>query len=411
MPRQALSGWWSSPYTGLFRAWGPLPAWPHDPDVVIWSGLLPRWSADGADLSVGGIGLTEDEAAWAALGEAIERWQVRPMPADGRVFSSFADWSLAEPAVEPVRWVLFHPEQYAHPGCPFSPLTPATPCHWACCRDVATGEPVWVPEAFVYLEPPREGATCPPGWNLTPSVSTGLSAGRGDHPTLLRGLQEVIERDALVGAWWGRYPLEEHGDVFATLPPELVRRVTRPNLRYRFYRVRTPYSAHVAIVRLEGDDLDGPLFSVGSACRETRAASWTKAVFEAIQGRSYARYLRRQRPVPGLLGDVPVDFAGHAVYYTLRPDLLTRSPFARAVAGDEDADRTEGLTALRERVNRPVLARVLTPRVGDGWRVFRVLVPGLQPLHGHHGFPFLGGPLWSPRGVSEYQTVLPHPFP
>jgi hypothetical protein len=41
----------------------------------------------------------------------------------------------------------------------------------------------------------------------------------------------------------------------------------------------------------------------------------------------------------------------------------------------------------------------------------RVLVPGLQPLHGHHGYPFLGGPLWSPRSIGEHDRVPPHPFP
>ena len=49
------------------------------------------------------------------------------------------------------------------------------------------------------------------------------------NPVVLRGLQEVIERDALVGAWWGRYPLEEHdservfGFFHSSLPPRLRR--------------------------------------------------------------------------------------------------------------------------------------------------------------------------------------------
>jgi thiazole/oxazole-forming peptide maturase SagD family component len=407
MSRPALSGWWDSPYTGLFRGWRPLPAWPHDPAVSVWSGLLPRWGLDGSDLSVGGVGLDETEAATAALGEAIERWMCRPLPGDGRVLATYADWPLDEPAVEPSRWVLFHPEQYATTGCPFRPLTATTPCHWICCRDAATGEPAWVPEAFVFLQPPR-GSEPPAGWDLTPSLSTGLSAGRGEHPTRLRGLQEVVERDALVGMWWGRYPLEEHDP--PPLGEEVLRRLLRPNLTYRWYRVGTPYAAHVTVVRLDGEDLDGPCFSVGSACRETRLASWAKAALEAVQGRSYVRYLRRQKPTPGMLGSLPVDFAGHAIYYTLHPGHLARTPFACPVSGDDDSS-VETLPMLLERINRQVLVRVVTPPVGDGWRVLRVLVPGMQPLHGHHGFPFLGGPLWSPRGMREYLDTPPHPFP
>jgi len=44
------------------------------------------------------------------------------------------------------------------------------------------------------------------------------------------------------------------------------------------------------------------------------------------------------------------------------------------------------------------------------WLVLRVLVPGLQLLHGHHELPHLGGPLWAPRGLADYTTALPHPF-
>ena len=71
---------------------------------------------------------------------------------------------------------------------------------------------------------------------------------------MLRGLQEVIERDAVVGAWWQRYPLEEWdaGGVFALLGEAVTYRCQRPNLHYRFYRVDTPFSAHVPVVTLAG---------------------------------------------------------------------------------------------------------------------------------------------------------------
>jgi hypothetical protein len=48
---------------------------------------------------------------------------------------------------------------------------------------------------------------------------------------------------------------------------------------------------------------------------------------------------------------------------------------------------------------------------GLDWQVLRVLVPGLQPLHGHHRWAQLGGPLWAPRGLTDYDAIPPHPFP
>src|SRR5262249_12774168 len=209
-------------------------------------------------------------------------------------------WRCHEWAVAPERWVLFAPDQYERLGFPFRALTSRSVCRWVCCRTVPDGAPCWVPEDFVFLFP-RTGAVHAFG----PSISTGLSSGRPGHPVLLRGVQEVIERDALMGAWWGRYRLREWepGRVLEALDPSLRDRLLRPTLRYRFYRVDSPYSAHATIVTLEGEDHEGFCFSAGSACREARSASWEKSLLEVVQGRHYVRRLkaegeeRRRQPV------------------------------------------------------------------------------------------------------------------
>jgi ribosomal protein S12 methylthiotransferase accessory factor len=234
---------------------------------------------------------------------------------------------------------------------------------------------------------------------------------------LLRGLQEVTERDAVVGAWWGRYPLEEWpaAEVLVSLGG-LRERLERPNLRYRCFRVETPFSDHVTVVTLEGEDREGYCFSAGSACRETRVASWNKSVLEAVHGRPYVRYLKARYGPDGPRRP-PDSFAEHAAFYSYRRDLLPRTAFAKGVPPRGREGAVEGLAALAERLgpDRPVLFRNLTPpglaSEGLDWLVLRVVVPGLQPLHGHHRFPHLGGPLWAPRGLAEYAAVPPHPFP
>src|SRR5207248_1896929 len=137
------------------------------------------------------------------------------------------------------------------------PFTPALSCRWACCREALTGEPWWIPADLVFLDAIHGGED-----RLSPSLSTGLSCGRHGQPVLLRGLQEVIERDALVGCWWGRYPLEEDDaqEIVKRLGGELAARLVRPNLRYRCLRIGSPFSDHVTIVSLEGEDREGYCF-------------------------------------------------------------------------------------------------------------------------------------------------------
>src|SRR5262249_44640361 len=190
-----------------------------------------------------------------------------------------------------------------------------------CCREASTGAPWWVPEEMVYVYA-RDGRH-----RLAPAGSTGLTCGRVGDPVLVRGLQEVIERDTLVGAWWGRYPLEEWpaDAVWRGLGPDITERVVRPNLRYRFYRVATPHSIHVTLVTAEGEDRDGFRFTAGSACRETRRQSWEKALLEAVQGLHYVRFLKGESGPPAGQGTAGwTTFPAHATTSASHQDRCPR---------------------------------------------------------------------------------------
>ncbi len=271
--------WYLSRFTGLFRASGAAPLRAHDPAVAVYAGTPANRPITGAVDAVGGAGWTAAAAELAAVGEAIERWQTHPLPGDaGR--RARAD-ELAG-ALGPEAFVLFHPAQYAQPGFPFVPVPGDAPLDWVTFRRVADGEPAWVPRELAFMDL-RPGAP----HRFTPAISTGWSAHATVDRAVLRGVQEVIERDAMIGGWWGRYPIE-------AVPVEVTPALARANLTYRGYRVASPYSAHVTMVTIEGEDREGPCFSIGSACRETRAASLDKATLEAVQGRHYVRYLRAQ---------------------------------------------------------------------------------------------------------------------
>lgn len=411
-----MTAWHDSRFTGLFALFVRVDLRAHDPMLSITAGEMPPWHAGEPELGCSGAGWTADEADLACLGEAVERLLARALPCDNSIQAAWNSWPLDESAVEPGRWVLFHPEQYAEPGFPFIPLTPETPCRWVCCREATTGTPVWIPEEMVFLMP-RRGAC----QRHLAGFSTGLSCGQPSDPVLLRGVQEVIERDALVGGWWGSYPLEEWpaDAVFNLLGAEVWQRVERPNLRYRFYRIRSPVSSHVTMISLSGPDEEGWLFSVGSACRETRRASWLKSLLEAIQGRHCVRRLLgrwQQAGRPPLR--VPTTFLDHALFYAVHRERLSETVLEHAgqPMPDPDGDCIEQLPDLREKLGdgRPILFRNLTPpglaAQLPEWLVLRVVVPGLQPLHGDHRLPFLGGPLWQPRSCTDWLTLPPHPF-
>jgi ribosomal protein S12 methylthiotransferase accessory factor len=384
-------------YTGLFRAIGPSPTRAHDPDVAVWAATIANRPWPAAD-AVGGAGWTDDAAERACIGEAIERWHTAPLPGDRVVRATYARWPLAERAIDPARFVRFHRDQHVA-GFPFEPLVADSEVEWVACRALATGEPIWAPADLVFLElrtAPRFG----------PTISTGWAAHATPQAAVAAAVHELVERDALVGAWWGRYPLHE----LAThaLPPELAERIARPNLRWRWFRIVTPLSPHVTLATLEGEDREGYVFSIGSACRGDRGSSLEKATLEAVQGRHYVRHLLATLPVP-VADDLPASFAEHAAYYSRHRAALARTCLASAERRDDDAP-PETFAQLVARVP-PLAFRLATPPalVDRGHVVVRVIAPELQPLHGDHRLPFLGGPLWD-RPIAAWADMPPHPF-
>ena len=381
----------ASRYTGLFRMFGATPARAHDPDVHVWAGIAANrpWPAQD---SVGGAGWSDDDAQRACIGEAIERWQTHLLPSDRLVRSSFAAWGGDEPAIDPKRFVRFHPEQ----PIPYERLDASTEIDWIACRVLGEGTPIWAPADLVFLDlrpshAPRFG----------PTISTGWSAHATAQAALETAVLEVIERDAIVGAWWGSYPLVEVDE------PELDvgERLARRNLRYRWYRVVTPRAAHVTIVTVEGEDREGYVFSIGSACRLDRRASFAKAALEAVQGRHYVRYLLSTTSAV----DEPTSFAEHAAFYSRNPKRLADTCLHRADRKRDDTG-TETLREILARLPPDAFRHATPPALVDlGYVVMRVIVPELQPLHGDHRLPFLGGPLWN-RPLATWATMPPHPF-
>lgn len=406
MPRALSERWVDNAFNGVVTAMGPVPVAAHDPDVQLWGATLSRSGPRTQTDQIGGAGWTTEAARLACTGEAIERFQPYPLPTDGLLRGCYSELE-GQTRLSPSQLRQFHPAQY-NAANPFEPFSEDSVCDWAVCRDLRSGEPVLAPAETIFLYPPGNLHRFGPG------ISTGLSCGRRSQPVALAGLREVLERDAVVGAWWGVYDLQELSDHPLRHDAKLMARVSRPNLRYRFYRVRSPHTDTVTLVSLTGEDLAGPLFSIGSACREDLARSFEKSLLEAIQGRHFVRYLARSG-APLSRDGAPHNFVQHATYYSQHPLRLKDTVLENAtrVASALPQGKEDRRALLERLADRRVIARLMTPpavsQVGADWQVVRVWVEGMQALHGDHGLPFLGGPLWR-RPVADWQHIPPHPF-
>ena len=154
----------------------------------------------------------------------------------------------------------------------------------------------------------------------------------------------------------------------------------------------------------------GQLSCVGTASHLDSRQAFLKSLTEASQERPLLRWEHARDPTWSCNDDFSNinSFDDHARVYTERPELLCRLGFWTIAGNTSGILRRNESTGDPERIlckfSRRLRARGLdvlvvdltTPDVRElGFRVVRVLIPGLQPLHGDHRYPFLGGTRWS----------------
>lgn len=161
-----------------------------------------RWRGEFAY----GLGFrVSEEARLKALAEAAERYSAGDF--DGPVlWSSYRD--LESEALDPQRIPRCSERELAAPGCPLNVLDRAATIRWIRGVDFASQEQIWVP-AIMACYRTRDPLPAESFWYR---ISTGYAAHSDPAEALVRGICEVIERDAIAVSWLQQIPLPVVGD-------------------------------------------------------------------------------------------------------------------------------------------------------------------------------------------------------
>lgn len=399
-------GWRS----GTAASVDPVPTTPADPPIVQWSA---SYGPVDDRTPAGGAALDGTAARAAAIGELLERYAAAgcPIPVVERTMIDSGERVLDHDA-----FTLHSPEQRSRPDFPHQDSYRRTELTRA--YSLLDNSPVWVPANLVSNDP-QYGHL---------ATSNGLAAGPTTCSALLRAVQELIERDALMITWL-------HGiGARRVATPESVRRLAEPiAAEVTVFDISPDYSSHpVAAVagtaRLAGRARN----SFGLACRASFAEAATKSALEWAQGISFAGvHTAADGPDAGAVRPEQVDdFDHHAIFYTRRPDLWQQLPLwtGPIIDARDDQDQLDRQPAARDQLR--ALVRQLAERgielfyrdltVPDlaacGVRAVRVLSPQLVPIHHDHRWPHLGGSTadlalrypWAKPGT--FPSRYPHPL-
>jgi len=408
---------------------------PEEP-AVYWAQSLPAELGPlcgRATLNHGNAtSVDRDRATMKAIGESIERYCAAFCDDDRLVFGSWEQ--LPGPALCPDDFALFAPRQYKASKFPFAPFGRRTHVRWVDGHSLLNHRTTWVPAGFVYIPYDR----VPGEPVLDDLISTGLACGTSYASALLKALSEAVERDAYMIVWRNRVSCP-HLDLDSTTDPlirALVQRLQRPGTTTRAVLLTLDIPITVVLILMTRSN--GPPWTIiASGASLSPRHALTLALEEACLG-----FVGMSRDIvddPNF--ETADDYAhvttmrdhgrAHALDSRLRAatEFLTRPTEIVRLGdlhdpsiGDPVADLHTALDLIRPHVPDVVGIDVTTPDVDEaGFKVVRVVVPGLHPMDINHRYPHLGGrrlfevPHKLGRAancaIEDTLNMQPHPFP
>ena len=384
--------------SGILARAQPVPTSLADIDVCHWAvteGPVVDHSA------AGGVGWSNDQARVAAIGEGLERYAAWACPIPDMPPWTQDTLSLAE--------FSYYDDRQRADGLANNVVTDdLVEVH-----PFGVGVSVSVPAGLVSLNP-RYGRL---------ATSSGLAADPNVWRALLRGTEELIERDALMTTWvHGVAPRQ------IALPEHLASLVAAKGGNAVAFDLTPSWSPHSVVAVAGSLPLRGrQRRALGCACRADATAALDKAFLEWVQGTLFAGYEITREPDRAIAAADVRTFEEHGVYYSLSTaewvalplwkGPVVRMPVDAAWSGADDATqlrllhqrlRTEGVRLFHRELTTPDVASL-------GMRVVRVLSPDLVPIHVDHRVPFLGGRApdvkWRYPWVDVSTCCFPSPFP
>ena len=402
-----------------------------DPDVFVVAAEVADVAAYGlsrvAELRGSGAALTYEDAVGAAVGEAAERFACAVIPAEELIFGSYEELSSHAALVEPDHWALYTPEQCV----PYAAFRPDTPIAWVAAEAVAQRDSRLVPASLVYMPYVPAFATrgeCVVG----DAISTGTACSRNRADALLRGILEVIERDAFMVVWRHQLAIPRlRIDDGSALYPLFHRHFLRPGLEYHLFLTTLDLPVTSVFGYLRDTRCRPPSILAGGAAHHDPSRAVLKTLLELVQGLKW-RDWDGFEPLAAEPGFANVRTFDHRMRLYASNDMTPALDFlddgtpAVALSTIRSVDR--GIAANLRNCVASLAARGLdvlaldlttTDLAACGLHVVKTLIPQCTPMEGDHLMPFLGGHRWRQLPMQLGRTLAnaepanpyPHPYP
>ncbi|MEN3331194.1 MAG: ribosomal protein methylthiotransferase accessory factor [Blastocatellia bacterium] len=404
----------------------------NDPQFVHCHAMMAdvsRFTGRSSNRSNGGTALTEDAAMAKAIGESVERYSADVyLPEVLR--AAYRD--VKDRAIDPRRFALFHPSQYGTANFPFAPLKEDTEIGWVEGFSLSQNKPVLVPALLAdigYTAHSHEEI-----FELSPV--SGYACGNTLEEAILNGLYEVVERDSFMVFWYNWLPVPAI-DLRSFAAPQIKQVLDRYHsapVRIFCSSITTDTQIPAVLAVMTSRQPGWPAAIVATAADLDMERAVIRALFELSANHLFIRSVfEAGHPVPRTPQQVSTQ-EDHGLFYctaerlagldpVLRPRWQKRAQdFTPKASADVKTNIDTCVRQLADLGLEAIAVEITASDVSElGFRVVKVLVPGMQPIDFGMQWPHLGGRRLyeAPRraGYKQIRTqpwemnLFPHPFP
>ncbi|WP_406480507.1 YcaO-like family protein [Streptomyces platensis] len=380
-------------------------------------GRSARGDMDGA-----GGAPDPERAARLSVAEALERYSTCVAQEEEMIWATAEE--LGSEALDLTTFPRCSPAELAHPKALTVDVDTKAPMRWVRGWSLTRRTPVWVPAVQVWMHIPAQsaGERC---WN---PISTGCATHTDLAQAVVNALCEVVERDAISLTWYQKLALPriEFDQVPPALEPFLAK--SRDSLVDTVFFDAT---TDLGIPTVYSVDLSPHHEVLGQMVMCNTSLDPADSIAKITRESASSRIaMQAQREMPESIDDFQHVFHGAA--YMGRPDrrhdfdFLLESQASRPFSelptlttGDSGRDLALLVAKLEQAGYEAVAVECSSDEARDvGFRVVRVLVPGLMPLSFTYRARYLAHPrLYEAPARMGYPVLaeadinpLPQPF-
>lgn len=427
--------------TGIVKALIENNRFNDEPKMFQYTALMCNMSlfsdAQYSQPITGGIAFDREAAMIKALGEAVERYCHAIYRRKDFLVASYEE--IEGQALDPRTIASFSKKQLADEGFKMFVFDETTKFNWVKGYSLTQNRPIYVPAQLVYM--PYHYLDGEPIIRFP--VSTGLAPRESLARALCAGICEVVERDAVMTNYYNMLPrdrieIEESRNECIV---ELSEMFKRYGLELYVYDITTDIPIPSILSILVDRSGEGPTVIADAATDMDPEDAIITSIEAAQQARPWLRnemfHLCDTCNCEVLEKVQPEYWLSTNLYRGLlwaRRDMISNIDF---LLGNQKRKRVESFENLSSRDAERNLRTILkmfeeknmevayvditTPDVNElGFKVVRVIIPELQPLHGDERFKYLGGRrLYEVPKLLGYRSTestedelnqIPHPF-